>query len=124
MSKKDLVFELFDQGKGTNDPEVVALGLKSESRRKYYALWKKKQTPPVEEAPPIIEPSEVQLNSLKTAALFELKGERYRVGTKEPDCIVCHRLTFRSEGPLESDKMWVVTGQVSLATFTMVRPIK
>jgi len=40
LSKKDQAFELFNQGKTLDDPEVQALGLKPDSAKKYYRLWK------------------------------------------------------------------------------------
>lgn len=40
VSKKDEAFELFSQGKTPDDPEVKALGLKPESAKKYFRLWK------------------------------------------------------------------------------------
>lgn len=87
---------------------------------------REKVTPAPVVAPVISEPppSEVRLDSLPITALFQLNDQRYRVAIKEPDCIVCHRLSFRSTGPLKTDNMWRVVGQVTLATFTMVKPIR
>ena len=153
MSQKDLAFELFDQGKPKDAPEMKALGLKKGTLNKYYILWEKGQPasspfpavpviihgkleeelsfpkvsevpPEVPEVPPEKIPVTARLDSLNTASLFELNGEKYRIGEKTPECIVCHRLNFRNEGPLETDKMWMVVGQVSLAIYTMVKPIK
>lgn len=81
-------------------------------------------------APPVVEPApappvptEVELRSLPAAGLFEISGKRYRVANKEPECITCHELSFRNEGPLASDKMWLVVRQVSLGVLTKVKPI-
>jgi len=67
---------------------------------------------------------EVQLERLPIGAYFTLNHVRYRVATKEPDCIVCHSLRFFDSGPLPSDKGWTVDKTVSLATFTIVKPEK
>lgn len=129
MAKKDQAFELFSQGKTLSDPEVLDLGLKKKTLGNYYRAWGKPQAEvvaPAEivSAPVKIVPVEVQLASLPTATLFELKGERYRIGEKTPECVVCYRLRFFDTGPLPIDKMWRVDMTVSLATFTMVKPIK
>ena len=42
-NKKDKAIELFEQGKGSYDPEVKALGLTRDTRRRYYRDWKDKQ---------------------------------------------------------------------------------
>lgn len=85
---------------------------------------KKADITPAEIVSTPIAPVECELGSLLTAALFELNGERYRIGEKTPECVVCYRLRFFDTGPLEIDKMWRVDKTVSLATFTMVKPIK
>ncbi len=41
VSKKELAFALFDQGKRPSDPEVKALDLKSKSTYNYFQEWKK-----------------------------------------------------------------------------------
>ncbi len=126
MTRKDQAFELFSQGKTLSDPEVLDLGLKKKTLGSYYREWGKPQAEvaPAEIVSVPAAPVEVQLGSLKTATLFELKGERYRIGEKTPECIVCYRLRFFDTGPLEIDKMWRVDQTISLATFTMVKPIK
>lgn len=43
VSKKDIAFELFDQGKTLDSPEVEALGLKPDTAKKYFRLWKQQQ---------------------------------------------------------------------------------
>lgn len=122
MSKKEESFKLFDQGKKPSDPEVRALGLKKGTPQKYFNIWSK---PAVTVAPEVpAAPVLVQVGSLKTAAFFELKGERYRVGEKTPELVVCNRLRFFDTGPLPIDKMWRVDLTISIATFTMVKPIK
>lgn len=40
VSKRNKAFELFNQGKTLDDPEVQALGLKPESAKRYFRLWK------------------------------------------------------------------------------------
>jgi hypothetical protein len=75
-----------------------------------------KTTPPV--------PPAVRLDTLNAADYFIKDGKRYRVGNKETDCIVCSELQFFDNGPLPTDKMWRVVKTVTLATFTMVKPIK
>lgn len=41
VSKKDVAFELFGQGKTPDSPEVEALGLKPDTAKKYFRLWQK-----------------------------------------------------------------------------------
>ena len=97
MSKKDEAFELFAQGKGPKDPEVAALGLKKESRLKYYRLWLKhnKPIPEVSEQPdevttgatsilqlvvpelPVAIPT-VPLSQIPLGKNFEYKGKVYK----------------------------------------------
>lgn len=72
--------------------------------------------------PPEVEP--VRLDSLNTRDLFNLNGKRYRVGEKAADCVVCHQLSFRSNGPSPADQMWMVINTVSLSLGTMVKPIE
>ena len=130
MTKKDQVYELFGQGQTPKSRAVQAVGLTKETLGKYYGGWKKLQlgetpipAPVATMEAPEKAPEKVQLDSLPTAAFFELNGERYRIGEKTPECIVCYRLRFFDTGPLDIDKMWQVDKTVSLATFTMVRPI-
>lgn len=80
------------------------------------------EAPPVE-VPAVAVPQEVRLDSLNAAALFKLKGGTHRVAEKTPECIVCHQLQYYDAGPLPTDKGWRVNKIVSLATFTMVRPM-
>lgn len=72
--------------------------------------------------PPEVEP--VRLDSLNTGGYFNLEGKRYRLGEKATDCIVCHQLSFRSNGPSPSEQMWMVVKTVSLDIGTMVEPAK
>ena len=39
-SKKDEACTLFNQGKTPDDPELLALGLKLETIKRYFRLWK------------------------------------------------------------------------------------
>jgi len=77
MSKKDEAFELFAQGKGPKDPEVANLGLKKESRVRYYRLWLKHNKPESKPAvaavlPPVI--TRVPLSAIKDGEFFALYG--------------------------------------------------
>lgn len=51
---RDLIFELFDQGKRPSDEEVKALGFKSKTRYNYFQEWKKRgeTTPGVQKGSP------------------------------------------------------------------------
>jgi len=80
MAKKDIAFELFNQGKERDAPEVIALGLKKETIRKYYGAWVKinvKLVPEPESEPEAV-PSKILLGSMDNDALFEFKGQVYR----------------------------------------------
>lgn len=68
--------------------------------------------------------SQVQLGTLVTRALFELKGQRYRVGEVTGELSVCALLFFRNNGPDPADQYWAVLKTVSLGKATMVMPIK
>lgn len=95
MSKKDQAFELFSQGKKPNDPELEVLGLKKESKRKYFGDWKMtKAKPIIEEVPVVVEevpvapvPLMVRASLLKNGDTFEFNGEIYRAG-KSRDCVL------------------------------------
>ncbi|MFA5401212.1 MAG: hypothetical protein WC359_12265 [Dehalococcoidia bacterium] len=68
-------------------------------------------------------PVEVALNTLPVAAYFMLNGVRHRVATLDPEIIVCHTLRWYDNGPLPSDKCWMVDRQVGLSPATKVKPI-
>ncbi len=129
MAKRDQAYELFDKGKTPGDFELKALGLQDKSLRKYYRDWKKlrpavMETPivavaPVAEAP--APPSEVQLGSLRIAAKFEFKGEKYRVANKIEDSVVVDK--FR-EVTSDEDAIWQHLAHLTLSPHVMVKPIK
>lgn len=76
MSKRDEAFELFSQGKVPTDSEVVALGLKVESAKRYYRQWEGAQPEP-EVAAEVLVPRGVPVSSIPDGALFEYKGQLY-----------------------------------------------
>jgi len=96
MTKRDQAFELFSQGKKLGDPELEALGLKKESKRRYFREWKKTEAEPiVEAAPPVVvvaPPVMVRASSLKSGDKFEFNGEIYRAG-KSQSCVLGANLT-------------------------------
>lgn len=82
MAKRDEAFELFSQGKVLTDPEVEALGLKVDTAKKYYRLWKGFQQEPEATLEPevVVEvpvPSEVLVRLIPDGAMFEHKGQLY-----------------------------------------------
>lgn len=85
-SKKEQAFELFAQGKLPSDPEVLALGLKIDSAKKYYRLWVRQTglEPAVlvkpEVAPTLVveAPVRVTVGSLEIGTLFESRGKHYK----------------------------------------------
>lgn len=88
MAKRDEAFELFSQGKVLAGPEVEALGLKVDTAKKYYRLWKGLQQEPEATLEPEVEPepevvvevpvpSEVPVRLIPDGAMFEHKGQLY-----------------------------------------------
>lgn len=75
MSKKDEAFELFSQGKTPDSPEVIALGLKKTSVKRYHQFWKNSQTPATK-APAVSDT--VAVSSLAIGAKFEFKAILYQ----------------------------------------------
>lgn len=116
MSKKDLAFELFDQGKTRKDPEVLRLGLKEKSLKKYYSQWKQPQVAPV-----VAPPSEVQLGSLSVGAKFEFGSEKYRVADKIEDSIVVDKFRVVTS---DEETVWLHLAHLTLSPLVLVSPIK
>ena len=91
MSKRDEAFELFGQGKLLTDPEVKALGLKTDSAKKYYRLWKQSAgIEPVATAEPKLA-VEVPFSEIPIGAEFEYLGKEYtkiRARMLMPDAMV------------------------------------
>lgn len=73
MSKRDEAFELFNQGKVPTDSEVVALGVKAESAKRYYRQWKQLS----QEVTPTPPEGKAFLSSLGSRAKFEHNGKVY-----------------------------------------------
>lgn len=88
MTKRDEAFGLFGNGKLPNDPEVKALGLKTDSAKKYYRLWSRERgIEPVATA----EPVEVPFSEIPVGSKFEYLGKEYtkmRARMLMPDAMV------------------------------------
>ena len=66
--------------------------------------------PEIAIAPPPPPPTEVRLDSLLSAAKFELEGQKHRVGVKFEGMVVCYNLA--------------INDSATLGGSTMVKPIK
>lgn len=69
-------------------------------------------------------PAKVRLGTLNTRDLFELNGQRYRVGEVTGELSVCALLIFRNNGPDPADQSWALVKTVSMGKATMVQPVK
>jgi hypothetical protein len=137
MSLREEAFELFAKGNKPGDPELRTLGLAASTVKKYYYLYRgqPKPTAPSEdeaEVPPKIQPEAereaatapalVPLDSLKITEKFTLNGDLYRVAEVTPEFI---RVTKLKEISYDVNAtMLSVIGRATLATYTMVKPVK
>jgi len=82
--------------------------------------------PPAPDTPPpaaVIEAAaEVPVGSLQAKDLFELNGQRHRVGEKTGEICICAQLAFRS-GSVPGEDSWALVKTVSLGYATRVIPI-
>lgn len=84
MAKKDKAFELFNQGKNPDDPELKDLELKRATVKKYYARWLRgsEPAPALRAAPRRVKKgvsAEVPVGSLQPRQLFNFQGFEYRL---------------------------------------------
>lgn len=104
MTKRDEAFELFSKGRKPNAPCVQALGLKSESVKKYYRLWKRSQgIMPVTKKAKVVSKAPI-LSSVTPGKKFEYKDKLYRKGStlnggniEAYEMITEKRLVFRPD---------------------------
>ena len=108
MSKKEELFELFNQGKRLGDPEVDALELSFSTLRSYLADWKKlKEQEEIEEqvAEPVVEeprkpepPPGQLISTLKAGQLFKLDGNVYKVLAMHKDHVLIAYMEWSPSG--------------------------
>lgn len=78
MSKRDEAFELFNEGKVVTDLEVVALGVKDETAKRYYRNWTKLQSAPAAVESPASVAVAKPVSAVPDGAIFEHRGLFYQ----------------------------------------------
>lgn len=73
MRKQEQAFALFNQGKTTDSPEVLALGLKRATERKYYRRWL------ITQKPTEVKVQGVPVCYLSVGQEFRFEGNLYRI---------------------------------------------